>query len=102
VYSANQHSTPPSYPYYYQGHFDDSRSRRIYNRLAEYATRATPDSMKTIQMDNFNQDSRRCTASDVAFARPKTRFARGSEQMAAELKSWDFRYEKDLTGPCTF
>ncbi|MCB0575360.1 MAG: penicillin acylase family protein, partial [Saprospiraceae bacterium] len=45
VFSANQHSTPPSYPYYYLGSFDDFRGREIYDRLSNMQN-ATVDSMK--------------------------------------------------------
>jgi penicillin G amidase len=51
VYSANQHSTPPSYPYPYYGYFDDYRGRRVHQRL-EAMSKATLDSMAAMQLDN--------------------------------------------------
>lgn len=100
VFSANQHSTPPTYPYYYLGNFEDWRSRRIYNRL-EAMSGATADSMKTMQLDNFSQ--RAADALPVMLRLlDRTQLDAEGQQMAKELESWNFRYDANLLAPTLF
>ncbi len=96
VFSANQHSTPPTYPYYYLSRdFDDYRGRHIFDRLAAMKN-ATADSMKTIQLDNFSQ-----RAADVLPVMlrllDRSRLDADGQKMADELAAWDFRYEVGAT-----
>jgi penicillin amidase len=100
VFSANQHSTPPSYPYYYLGGFEDWRSRRIHDRLAAMQG-ATADSMKSVQLDNFSQ---RAADGLPAMLRllDRSKLDADGQQMADELSRWDFRYEADLLAPTLF
>lgn len=100
VFSANQHSTPPSYPYYYLGNFEDWRSRRIHHRL-ETMTNATADSMKTMQMDNYSQRAADALPTMLRLLDRSQLDARG-RQMADELTKWNFRYEPDLLAPTIF
>lgn len=59
VSSANQHSVDPSYPYYLGWRFAPSeRGIRINERLAAM-TKATPDSLRLLQNDNFSVAARR-------------------------------------------
>ncbi len=91
VSSANQHSTPPTYPYYYTSRdFDDYRGRHLYDRLASLR-RATLDSMAAIQLDDFSQ---RAADALPVLLRLLRREALDSEgkQWAEELSRWDFRY----------
>jgi penicillin amidase len=100
VFSANQHSTPPSYPYPYLGNFDDSRGRRIYERLVQMQ-RITPDSMKSIQLDNFNY-----LAADalpvLLRLLDRSVLNSGEQKLLAELEQWDGRYEKAAIAPTLF
>ena len=100
VYSTNQHSTPPSYPYFYLGNFDDSRGRRIYDRL-EHMQNATPDSMKTIQLDNFNYLAADALPVMLRLLDRKT-LSREDLVWLTELEKWDGSYEKDLLAPALF
>jgi penicillin amidase len=98
VFSANQHSTPPGYPYYYLSKdFDDTRGRHIFNRLTAMKN-ATPDSMKTIQLDNFSQ-----LAADALPAMlrllDRSRLDAEGQNMAEELSKWNFRYDATATAP---
>ncbi len=54
VSSANQHSTDPSYPYYYIGGsgFEDHRSRYINKRLSEMGDKITSRQLMELQTDN--------------------------------------------------
>ncbi|MFN3784499.1 MAG: penicillin acylase family protein [Spirosomataceae bacterium] len=59
VSSANQHSVDPTYPYYLGWRFASSeRGIRINERLAAM-TKATPDSLRMLQNDNFSVAARR-------------------------------------------
>ncbi|MFN0176619.1 MAG: penicillin acylase family protein [Saprospiraceae bacterium] len=100
VFSANQHSTPPSYPYYYVGSFEDWRSRRIHDRL-QAMTNATADSMKTMQMDNFSQRAADALPTMLRLLDRSQLDAEG-KQMADELAAWNFRYESNLIAPTIF
>lgn len=100
VFSANQNSTPPSYPYYYLGNFDQSRGRRIYQRL-ENMHDITIDSMKSIQLDNF---SRRAADGLHALLLRVDRNKLGADdkKLLAELERWDARYQPDERAPSLF
>lgn len=101
VFSANQHSTPPSYPYYYlSGDFDDFRGRHIYDRLTAMKN-ATADSMKTMQLDNFSQRAADALPAMLRLLDQNKLDADG-RKMTAELAAWDFRYEADATAAPLF
>lgn len=53
VASANQRSTAPDYPYYYNGRFDDYRGRYINDRL-DTATAWTAREVMELQLDNHS------------------------------------------------
>lgn len=100
VASANQHSVPPSYPYYLPGSYADWRNIRINKRLAD-AQNATLDSMKALQMDNFS--ARAAAALPVMLRLLDRSNLNSTEQKhAAELENWRFNYEKDLAAPALF
>ena len=100
VFSANQHSTPPSYPFYYLGNFEDWRSRRIYDRLSAM-TGATADSMKSMQLDNFSQRAADALPTMLRLLDRSQLDATG-RQMAEELSKWNFQYEANLMVPTVF
>ncbi len=96
VFSANQHSTPPSYPYYYTGRdFDDYRGRHLHDRLSSLQA-ANADSMARIQNDNF---SRRAADALPVLLRLLKREALDGEgrRWVEELERWDCRYEAHST-----
>lgn len=101
VFSANQHSTPPSYPYYYcSPDFDDYRGRRIYDRLSAMSD-VTVDSMKTIQLDNFSIRSGDALPAMISLLDRSKLDAEGTE-MAAQLAAWNGSYEPGLLAPTLF
>lgn len=100
VFSANQHSTPPSYPYYYLGNFEDWRSRRIYNRLSSM-TQATVDSMKNMQMDNYSQRAADALPIMLRMLDASKLDAEG-QSLLAEFKNWNYRYEPEMLAPTLF
>ncbi|MDX1910589.1 MAG: penicillin acylase family protein [Saprospiraceae bacterium] len=100
VFSANQHSTPPSYPYYYVGNFEDWRSRRIHDQLAAMQA-VTPEHMKNLQLDNFSQ--RAADALPVMLQLlDRSQLDDYGRQMADELSRWNYRYDPDALAPLLF
>jgi penicillin amidase len=100
VASSNQHSTDPTYPYYYAGKFADYRGRYINGKLAEM------DSIKRKDLMNLQNDNFSLFASEelpLILAQIDSTQLSDSESFTLEdLKKWDFRYEKDLTIPTFF
>ncbi|NJN52456.1 MAG: hypothetical protein HC809_12555, partial [Gammaproteobacteria bacterium] len=96
VFSANQHSTPPTYPYYYLSpSFDEYRGRHIYDRLSAMKN-ATPDSMKTMQLDNFSQRAADALPLMLRLL-DHSRLDADGQKMVSDLAAWNFRYEADAT-----
>ncbi len=100
VFSANQHSVPPSYPYYYIGGFEDYRGRRIFDRLNNTHD-ATLDSMKAIQLDNFSQRAADALPAMLRLLDKKA-LNDAEKQMVAELESWNYCYDADKLAPTLF
>ena len=100
VFSANQHSTPPSYPYYYLGNFEDWRSRRIYDRLSALQG-ATVDSMKNLQLDNYSQRAADALPTMLRLL-DRAQLDADGKQLADELAAWNFQYDAQLTAPTLF
>ncbi len=100
VFSANQNSTPPTYPYYYLGNFEDWRSRRIHDRLAAM-TGATADSMKTLQLDNFSQRAADALPTMLHLL-DRSKLDPDGQKMANELAGWNFHYDANLLAPTLF
>ncbi|MBK8554875.1 MAG: penicillin acylase family protein [Lewinellaceae bacterium] len=100
VFSANQHSTSPTYPYYYTGHFDASRARRIYDRL-ESMQHVTIDSMKAIQMDNFSY--RAGDALPVLLRLiDRNKLDEKEKTYLETIAAWDGKYVRGTTAPALF
>lgn len=98
VFSANQHSTPPTYPYYYlPGDFDDFRGRHAFDRLSAMKN-ATVDSMKSMQLDNFSQRAADALPPMLRMI-DRSRLDADGRKLLAEIAAWNYRYEVDATAP---
>ncbi len=100
VYSANQHSTPPTYPYYYTGNFEDWRGRRLHDQLTAIKD-ATAESMKSMQLDNFSQRAADALPTMLRML-DRTQLDAEGKKIADELAGWNFRYEPELLAPTLF
>ncbi len=101
VSSANQHSTDPSYPYYYNSpYFDHYRGRYLNQRLSEMDS-ITAEDMMMLQNDNFSLH-----ASEGLPAMLKqvdtTQLSAVQKPIFDKLKAWDFRFDKDKVEPVIF
>lgn len=100
VASANQHSTDPTYPYYYGGKFADYRGRYINSRLVEMDSINRKDLMN-LQTDNYSLFA----AEELPLLLTQvdsTKLSKSELALLEDLKKWDFRYEKDRTTPTVF
>jgi len=101
VASANQHSTGPDYPYYYNGGFDDYRGRYI-NRRIEAMKGATAEDMMALQNDNYSIKAEEGTPLLLGLLdESQVKDALG-RKILADLKSWDFRFEGASKAPAAF
>lgn len=100
TYSANQHSTPPTYPYYYLGNFESSRGRRVHERLSAMQM-ATVDSMKSMQLDNFSRRSADAVKAMLPLL-DYTRIDAEGRLLAEQIKGWDGVYAPELLAPTLF
>ncbi|SHJ38679.1 penicillin amidase [Hymenobacter daecheongensis DSM 21074] len=101
VSSANQSSTGPDYPYYLNWNFASwERGHRINARLARM-TRATPDSLRRLQNDNFGVNAQLMLPRMLALVSP-ARLTATQRQAYAELSRWNYFYEADALGPGIF
>lgn len=100
VSSANQRSTAPDYPYYYNGGFDDYRGRYINRRLAEMEN-ITVEDMKALQLD-----SRSLKPEDALPVLLQLLDSTASELRAHErvktLRNWDYNFTRDAEAPSLF
>jgi penicillin amidase len=101
VSSANQFSTDPSYPYYLNWRFAPAdRALRINERLAAMQ-RATPDSLRMLQNDNFNVLARDVLPLLLREVRVKDL----SEAQTAALKmlaDWNYQNAPESVGATIF
>lgn len=100
VGSANQHSTDPSYPYYYNGGFDDYRGRTLNAALAEMDN-IKPEDFKKLQNSNFNLQAKEMTPLLLANL-DKSVLNSDEVGFYNEIKDWDYRHEKDIVAPAVF
>lgn len=100
VFSANQISTPQSYPFYYLGNFDAFRGRRA-DQILQSLTNGTVDSMKNMQLDNYS-----IRAAEAAPAMLKcldrSRLDETGRKMADEIEHWNHWYQPEFQAPVYF
>ncbi|MEM7102675.1 MAG: penicillin acylase family protein [Bacteroidota bacterium] len=100
VSSANQHSTDPSYPYYYNGGFDDYRGRTLHTALSGMES-ITPDDLKKLQNNNFNLQAKEMTPL-LLEKLDKSVLSKDEIGFYNEIKDWDYKHEKGLVAPAVF
>lgn len=99
--SANQQSAGPEYPYYIDWDQEPwERGARINQRLAAMQ-RATPDSLRALQNDNFGLLAHKLlpTLLDTLALATLSEPAKAAYDT---LKAWDFRYERWATAATVF
>jgi penicillin amidase len=100
VFSANQVSTPSTYPYYYLGNFDAYRGRRA-NQLLTTLQHATVDSFKNMQLDNYSTRAADALPAMLKLLDYKQLDADG-QQMVAAMSTWKYHFDADKIAPTFF
>ena len=101
VSSANQFSADTTYPYYLGWEYAYyARAERINERLTAMQ-RATPDSMRRLQNDNYSIHARDVLPQLLSYV---SQNQLSGEQMQAyqAIAVWDKQYDPDATGPTIF
>lgn len=100
VLSANQRSTDKSYPYYYNGGFDDYRGRML-NRVLTEMTDATPEKMQALQNNNYSIKAEEALPLmlNLLKATPQSTFA---ENILKDLSNWNFHFQREAKAPAIF
>lgn len=100
VSSANQHSTDPTYPYYYLGGFEDYRGRTL-NKLLDSMSNITVEDMMALQNNNYSYKA--ADALPAMLAQLDWQPGDDTERKIYEgLKNWNFHYDKELLAPVAF
>jgi penicillin G amidase len=98
VSSANQHSTDPSYPYYYNSeNFEGYRGRIVNNLLAKSDSFTIEDMMK-MQNDNSSLFAEEALP-NLLKNLDETALSAPEQLLLADLKGWNLHYEADMTAP---
>lgn len=100
VASANQNSTDATYPYYYNGGFDDYRGRYINRRLAEM-NNITVEDMMALQNDTYSIKAEEGVAALLQVVNNQS-ISKAAQQLLEELKKWNFHFSKDARAPVIF
>ena len=100
VASANQRSTDLTYPYYYNGSFDDYRGRYI-NRRLEEMQQADLEKMKALQLDAHSLSAEEALPLLLAVM-SNVRLDEEAGQVFAALSEWDYFYGGEATAPVYF
>ena len=100
VSSANQHSTDPSYPYYYNAGFGDYRGR-IANRYLDTMENITVKDMMQMQNSNLSIFAEELTPLLLANL-DRTNLTDAQKKLVKTLESWEYYFEKNSIAPILF
>ncbi len=100
VSSANQHSTDPSYPYYYHGNFENYRSRTI-NGMLDAMDGVTPADMQKMQYNSYSLEAEEALPQLITKV-DKSSLTKKELEYFKLLENWDFHYKKEAIGPTVF
>lgn len=100
VGSANQRSTDDTYPYYYNGRFDDYRGRYLNRKLAEMSNITVQD-MMALQLDNYSIKAEDNVPVLLALI-DETELNEDEQALLSKVKNWDFQFNKNLQAPVVF
>lgn len=100
VSSANQNSTSPDYPYYYNGYFEDYRSR-ILNRTLDSIQNISARDMMKLQNSNYSVKAEE--ALPVMFHHlDRSNLDAPQTEFVKILAEWDYNYDPEKAAPILF
>jgi penicillin amidase len=100
IFSANQVSTDPGFPYFYLGNFDDYRGRRIFDRLKDIRE-ATVDSMISLQTDSYSKKPADALPVMLRLVQ-REKLEASQRDLLKKLEQWDYVYARDGVAPSLF
>ena len=100
VASANQRTTDASYPYYYNGHFDDYRGRLL-NRLLSRTQNVGVRDMMSLQTSNYSIQAEEALPRMLELLAGEE-LNTIQEGLVRILSDWDFRFDPEQTAPILF
>jgi penicillin G amidase len=101
VSSANQHSTDPSYPYYYNSENFEAYRGRIVNNILSKMNNITVDSMKIMQNSNFSLMAQEALPTMLKLMEGST-LSDTIKPFLEALKTWNYSYDADKVAPIYF
>ena len=101
VASANQHSTDPRYPYYYNGGFDDYRGRYI-NRVLSNADVLDVEDFMKIQNDNYSIYAEEGLPALLALLDRDALSNQTEKDIVIQLEQWNYSFEGTDQAPVYF
>ncbi|MDZ7880917.1 MAG: penicillin acylase family protein [Saprospiraceae bacterium] len=101
VSSANQHSTDPSYPYYYHSENFEGYRGRIVNNLLSKSDSFTVEDMMKMQNDNSSLMAEEALPNMIKHLDVASLSA-PEQALLADLQGWNKQYDADLTAPVVF
>ena len=100
VASANQHSTDETYPYYYNGGFDDYRGRFI-NRSLEAMDSITVKDLMALQNNPHSLQAEEALPLLLKLL-PRDQLKESEKAVLKKLEKWDGNYQYQKTEPAIF
>lgn len=101
VASANQHSTDPTYPYYYNStHFDNYRGRHLAMELAQMDS-ISPEDMMKLQNSNYSVQAAEGLPVMIALVDTASLSAEQAG-LLEKMGSWNFYFDKEKVEPVIF
>lgn len=100
VASANQHSTDPSYPYYYNGGFEDYRGRYLNRKLAEM-DKVTIQDMMDLQADNYSLQAEEALPLLLSHL-DTTSLTTKENGLVKLLRKWNYAFDAEKAAPALF
>ena len=92
VSSANQHSTDPTYPYYYNGGFGDYRGR-VANRFLDSLKNSTVQNMMAMQNSNYSIFAEELTPLLLNHL-DRSQLTADKKTLVKTLENWSYNFDK--------
>ncbi len=100
VSSANQNSTSPDYPYYYNGYFEDYRGR-ILNRLLDSLQNIKAEDLMKLQSSTYSLKAEEALPIMLQHL-DNSNLDDTQKNFVAILEKWDYNYEPNAAAPILF
>jgi penicillin amidase len=98
--SANQHSAPPDYPYYFHGYFDEYRGRLV-NRLLDEAQGVGVEEMKAMQNNNYSILAEEALPGMMRWL-DETQLNTNQLGLLELLRDWNYRFDAEKKAAVLF